>query len=86
MLEQLTGKVMTKLTLDVILNNLYISFLTLYYKFNLIKSDPNDNKFLNYAVIANAKFIMTEDRHFVADTVWKNKQSQLKAINTILSL
>ena len=48
---------MTKLTLDVILNNLYISFLTPYYKFNLIKSDPNDNKFLNYAVIANAKFI-----------------------------
>ena len=30
MLEQLTGKEMTKLTLDVILNNLYISFLTLY--------------------------------------------------------
>jgi len=60
--------------------------LTPYYKFNLIKSDPNDNKFLNYAVIANAKFIMTEDRHFVADTVWKNEQSQLKAINTILSL
>ena len=85
-LERLTGKEMTKLTLDVILNNLYISFLTPYYKFNLIKSDPNDNKFLNYAVIANAKFIMTEDRHFVADTVWKNKQSQLKAINTILSL
>ena len=77
---------MTKLTLDVILNNLYISFLTPYYKFNLIKSDPNDNKFLNYAVIANAKFIMTEDRHFVADTVWKNEQSQLKAINTILSV
>ena len=55
---------MTKLTLDVILNNPYTSFLTPYYKFNLIKSDPNDNKFLNYAVIANAKFIMTEDRHF----------------------
>ena len=73
MLEQLTGKEMTKLTLDVILNNLYISILTPYYKFN-------------YAVIVNAKFIMTEDRHFVADTVWKNKQSQLKAINTILSL
>lgn len=86
MLEQLTGKEMTKLTLDVILNNLYISILTPYYKFNLIKSDPNDNKFLNYAVIVNAKFIMTEDRHFVADTVWKNEQSQLKAINTILSL
>lgn len=65
---------MTKLTLDVILNNLYISFLTPYYKFNLIKSDPNDNKFLNYAVIANAKFIMTEDRIILsADTVWKQQ-------------
>ena len=77
---------MTKLTLDVILNNLYISFLTPYYKFNLIKSDPDYNKFVDCAVIANAKFIVTEDRHFVADTVWKNEQSQLKAINTILSL
>ena len=77
---------MTKLTLDVILNNLYISFLTPYYKFNLIKSDPDDNKFVDCAGIANAKFIVTEDRHFVADTVWKNEQSQLKAINTILSL
>ena len=77
---------MTKLTLDVILNNPYTSFLTPYYKFNLIKSDPDDNKFVDCAVIANAKFIVTEDRHFVADTVWKNKQSQLKAINTILSL
>ena len=48
---------MTKLTLDVILNNLYISFLTPYYKFNLIKSDPNDNKFLNYAVIAKQSLL-----------------------------
>ena len=77
---------MTKLTLDVILNNPYTSFLTPYYKFNLIKSDPDDNKFVDCAVIANAEFIVTEDRHFVADTVWKNEQSQLKAINTILSL
>lgn len=30
----------------------------------LIKTDPDDNKFVNCAVIANAKFIVTEDRHF----------------------
>lgn len=56
-LERLTGKEVTKLTLDVILNNPYTCFLTPYYKFNLIKSDPDDNKFVDCAVIANAKFI-----------------------------
>ena len=30
----------------------------------LIKTDPDNNKFVNCAVIANAKFIVTEDRHF----------------------
>ena len=63
-LERLVGKEVAKLTLDVILNNPYTCFLTPYYKFNLIKSDPDDNKFVDCAVIANAKFIVTEDRHF----------------------
>ena len=42
-LERLVGKEVAKLTLDVILNNPYTCFLTPYYKFNLIKSDPDDN-------------------------------------------
>ncbi len=34
------------------------------YRFNLIKSDPDDNKFVDCALVANARFIVTEDHHF----------------------
>ncbi|MCH5308132.1 MAG: putative toxin-antitoxin system toxin component, PIN family [Prevotella sp.] len=34
------------------------------YKWNLIISDPDDNKFVDCAIAANARFIVTEDHHF----------------------
>lgn len=38
--------------------------ISAYYKWNLITADPDDNKFVDCAVAANAKFIVTEDHHF----------------------
>lgn len=38
--------------------------ITPYYRWNLITQDPDDNKFVDCAITANAKFIVTEDRHF----------------------
>lgn len=35
-----------------------------HYHFQLIKSDPDDNKFVDCAIAANAKYIVTEDHHF----------------------
>lgn len=35
-----------------------------YYFWNLIKSDPDDDKFVDAAVAGNADFIVTDDRHF----------------------
>ena len=34
------------------------------YRFNLIKADPDDNKFVDCAVIAGATYIVSNDRHF----------------------
>ena len=34
------------------------------YKWNLITIDPDDNKFVDCAIAANARFIVTEDHHF----------------------
>lgn len=36
------------------------------YHWHLIESDPDDNKFVDCAVVANADFIVSEDRHFNA--------------------
>lgn len=35
-----------------------------YYNWNLITSDPDDNKFVDCAVSGQADFIVTHDKHF----------------------
>ena len=52
------------MTLKVITNNPNTIFVTPYFNFELIKSDPDDNKFVDCAISANAKFIVTEDHHY----------------------
>ena len=38
--------------------------ITVYYKWNLITADPDDNKFVDCAISANADYIVTNDKHF----------------------
>lgn len=35
-----------------------------FFKFGLIVTDPDDNKFVDCAVAANAEYIVTDDSHF----------------------
>ena len=39
-------------------------FIDRYFRWNLIKSDPDDNKFLDCAIASNANYLVTHDRHF----------------------
>ncbi|MBQ1885293.1 MAG: PIN domain-containing protein, partial [Bacteroidales bacterium] len=48
-----------------------IHYVDVYYHFNLIKSDPDDNEFVDCAIAADAKCIVTNDKHF---SVLKNKE------------
>jgi putative PIN family toxin of toxin-antitoxin system len=38
--------------------------IAVYYRWQLITADPDDNKFVDCAISANAKYIVTNDRHF----------------------
>ncbi|MBR0046093.1 MAG: putative toxin-antitoxin system toxin component, PIN family [Bacteroidaceae bacterium] len=49
---------------NAILRSPYTMFFTPQYHFRLIESDPDDNKFVDCAIIANADYIVSEDRHF----------------------
>ena len=44
--------------------------ISTYYKWNIITQDPDDNKFVDCAIAANAKFVVSNDNHF---NVLKNK-------------
>ena len=34
------------------------------FRFGLIDSDPDDNKFVDCSIVANAEYIVTNDAHF----------------------
>ena len=50
--------------IDAILNAIHAEPITVYYRWRLITADPDDNKFVDCAVSANASCIVTNDRHF----------------------
>lgn len=62
-LQRLTDIKTAKYVIEPILNNPNTLFITPYYHFNLITADPDDNKFVDCAISANAKYIVTEDHH-----------------------
>ena len=59
-----SSSLLASLVIKAIINSPYTIFVTPYYSFNLISSDPDDNKFVDCAITANAKFIISDDRHF----------------------
>jgi putative PIN family toxin of toxin-antitoxin system len=50
--------------LQLIENAPNVQLVTRYYKWNLIAEDPDDNKFVDCAVAANAHYLVSEDKHF----------------------
>ena len=50
--------------IQVILNSENVVFSHPVFRFNFITADPDDNKFVDCAVSANADYIVTNDRHF----------------------
>ena len=55
---------LAKYTVDAILNASHAKPITVYYKWQLIDADPDDNKFVDCAISANAVYIVSNDRHF----------------------
>ena len=49
---------------NVILRSPFTMFFTPQYHFRLIEQDPDDDKFVDCAIIANADYIVSEDSHF----------------------
>ena len=63
-LQRLTDIDTAQMVIELVVNNPHTLMLSPYYKFNLITADPDDNKFVDCAIVASAKYIVTEDRHY----------------------
>ena len=65
--EIISIKVNARIAANVVqtlLNSSFVHVVNPYYRFNLIEQDKDDNKFVDCAIAANAKFIVSEDHHF----------------------
>ena len=63
-LNRLAGETTADLVLNAIIECRNVMFFTPYYRFNLISADPDDNKFVDCAIQANAHYIVTNDHHY----------------------
>lgn len=53
-----------EMIIHILLNSENIVFVNPHYRFGLITADPDDNKFVDCAIVANADYIVSQDAHF----------------------
>ena len=63
-IAQLTNQFVAENVIEFILNSPFCLRFDPQYRFNLIQEDPDDNKFVDCAIIANADYIVSDDKHF----------------------
>ena len=66
--EEIIGKYMGESTanyvLQIIENSINVQYVTKYFRWKLIPQDPDDDKFVDCAISCNAKYLVTNDKHF----------------------
>ena len=55
---------LANLFIDTLLNCEYVKRVETYFRYNFIQTDKDDNKFVDCALACNARYIVTEDKHF----------------------
>ena len=58
------GQEVADITLDVLTDLPNTILINKYYAWQLIEADPDDNKFVDCAIAASAKYLVSEDKHF----------------------
>ena len=63
-LERKTNAIVANNVIELLLTLKNVVKTDVYYRWNLIKQDADDNKFVDCAIAASANFIVTNDKHF----------------------
>lgn len=65
--EIITQKMSVEVATNVIhllLESQYVELINPYFKLQLIKDDRDDDKFVDCAFVANATYIVSDDKHY----------------------
>ena len=63
-LTKFYGRNVAKMVVEMILILPQTEKYDIYYHWKLITEDPDDNKFVDCAVISGAKYLVSDDKHF----------------------
>jgi predicted nucleic acid-binding protein len=63
-ISRLASAEVARNVIDAILKRKNVLRIDPYYRWNLITTDPDDNKFVDCAIAANATYIVSDDSHF----------------------
>lgn len=63
-LRQHSAPGVAEIVLEILIESPDVIFQQIYYNWNAIIKDPDDNKFFDVAIAANADYLVTNDAHF----------------------
>jgi putative PIN family toxin of toxin-antitoxin system len=63
-LQSYSATSVADIVLEIFLESPDVIYHRIYYNWNAITNDPDDNKFFDIAIAANADYIVTNDTHF----------------------
>lgn len=63
-LSRHTSPIVGRMVVEAILRANNVVRVDAQFRFGLIETDPDDNKFVDCAIVANAEYIVTDDAHF----------------------
>ena len=63
-LSRYTSPVVGRMVIEAILRANNVVRVDAQFRFGLIESDQDDNKFVDCSIVANAEYIVTDDAHF----------------------
>ena len=63
-LSRYTSPVVGRMVIEAILRANNVVRVDAQFRFGMIESDPDDNKFVDCSIVANAEYIVTDDAHF----------------------
>ena len=69
-IERVANAAVAHNIVNAIIRSPFTRFFTPHFRFRLIEQDPDDNKFVDCAIVAGADYIVSEDAHFrVLETI-----------------
>lgn len=78
-IEQKTNAIVANNIAEMLLNLDTLHKVEIYFEWHLIEKDPDDNKYVDAAIVGAADYVVTNDQHF--DVLRKVKFPKVEVIN-----